>query len=212
MLELRGRLKEAQVAASTSESSGAASDSVDVAKPALIGLLIIQLVIGYEWLTSGITKVASGDFASGLAADLKGESGDTASWYKSLLDGTVIPNGRLFGVLIEVGEIVVGVALIGAALIWLFGWSRLSERWRVTILVVTMLAALGGIFMAINFHLASGANHPWLIPKEGFDETIDVDAVLILFQLVILGFCGYVLRQMTRRHGAAAASPIRGTS
>jgi hypothetical protein len=42
--------------------------------------------------------------------------------------------------------------------------------------------------MAINFHLASGANHPWLIPKEGFDETIDVDAVLAMFQLTLFGF------------------------
>jgi hypothetical protein len=72
--------------------------SVDVAGPGLVTLLIIQIIIGYEWLSSGITKVASGDFASGLAADLKEQSGDAAHWYKSFLDGTVIPNGRLFGV------------------------------------------------------------------------------------------------------------------
>lgn len=167
--------------------------SAGVAEPALVTLLVMQIIIGYEWLTSGITKVASGDFPSGLAADLKDESGDAAHWYKSFLDGTVIPHGRLFGVLIEVGEIVVGVALIVAALVWLFRWSRLSDRSRIAVLVVTMLASLGAILMAVNFHLASGANHSWLIPKEGFDETIDVDAVLVMFQLTLFAFCGYLL-------------------
>lgn len=69
----------------------------------------------------------------------------------------------------------------------------LSEGLWAAILVVTMLAALGATFMAINFHLASGANHPWLIPKEGFDETIDVDAVLVMFQIVLFTFSGYLL-------------------
>lgn len=179
--------------------------SADVAGPTLIALLVFQIIIGYEWLISGITKVASGDFVSGLAADLKEQSGDAAHWYKSFLDGTVIPNGELFGVLIEVGEVVVGVGLIVAAAVWLFRWSRLSDRGRVAVLIVTMLSALGAIFMALNFHLASGANHPWLIPKEGFDETIDVDAVLIMLQITLIVFNGYVLSKIRREHRVHAA-------
>lgn len=174
--------------------------SVDVAGPGLIALLVVQLIIGYEWLSSGIAKVASGTFASGLAADLKASSGDAAHWYKSFLDGTVIPNGRLFGVLVEIGELVVGVGLIAAAIVWLVHWSRISDRGRVAILIVTMLSALGATFMALNFHLASGASHPWLIPKEGFDGTIDVDAVLVILQMVLFAFSGYVLNRIRREH------------
>ncbi len=184
----------------TTKTSPGRRSSVDVTGPGLIALLVIQIIIGYEWLTSGITKVASGNFVSGLAADLKESSGDAAHWYKSFLDGTVIPHGELFGVLIEVGELAVGIGLIATAIVWLVHWSRLSDRGRVAVLTVTMLSALGAIFMALNFHLASGANHPWLIPKEGFDETIDVDAVLVMLQIVLLAFNGYVLNKIRREH------------
>ncbi|MBS1895362.1 MAG: hypothetical protein JST59_29020 [Actinobacteria bacterium] len=176
---------------------------------ALVALLVIQIIIGYEWLSSGITKVASGDFVSGLGADLTEESRDAAHWYRSFLDGTIIPNARTFAVLIEVGEIIVGVAFILAALVWLLRWARLSDRARVAVLVVNMLTALGAIFMALNFHLASGANHPWLIPADGFDETIDVDAVLIMLELVLLAFSGYVL---WRRSGTESAGHVPATA
>ncbi|OJU79842.1 MAG: hypothetical protein BGO11_17500 [Solirubrobacterales bacterium 70-9] len=117
--------------------------------------------------------------------------------------------------LIEVGEIVTGAVLMVGAVVWMLRWSRLSERGRITLLVVTMLAALGASFMALNFHLASGANHPWLIPKDGFDETIDVDTVLIMFELVLVAFCGHVLVKVRSQHEAAATdgSPnLRGVA
>jgi thiosulfate dehydrogenase [quinone] large subunit len=130
------------------------------AGPALVALLAVQIIVGYEWLASGITKVASGTFVSGMADALKDKSKSAPHWYKSFLDGTVIPNARMFAVLIEVGELIVGVAFIVAAIVWLARWSRPSDRLRMSILVATMLAALGATFMALNFHLASGGNHP----------------------------------------------------
>lgn len=179
--------------------------------PALIALLIVQIIIGYEWLASGITKVASGDFASGLAADLTDESKGAAHWYRTFLHDSIIPNAHTFGVLIEIGEITVGAAFIATAIVWLTRGSRLSDRWRASILGAIVLAALGATFMAVNFHLASGANHPWLIPSSGFDETIDVDSVLSLIQLTLLAFSGYLLVKLRRAHRAArtAAAPAR---
>jgi thiosulfate dehydrogenase [quinone] large subunit len=178
--------------------------SDNVAAPALVTLLIVQIIIGYEWLTSGITKVASGTFVSGLAADLKDGADSAPGFYKSLLHSTIIPDARTFAVLIEVGEVLVGVALIAAAIVWLTRWSRLSDAWRASILVTTMFAALGATFMAINFHLANGGNHPWLIPADGFDETIDVDTVLVFMQMAYFAFCGYVLLKIRRERQAAS--------
>jgi len=40
------------------------------ARPLLVGLLAVQVFLGYEWLMSGLSKVLAGDFASGLAATL----------------------------------------------------------------------------------------------------------------------------------------------
>jgi hypothetical protein len=53
--------------------------------------------------------------------------------------------------------------------------------------------------MAVNFHIANGASHPWLIPKDGFDETIDVDSVLAMIQIGFMLFCGYLLAKIRRQ-------------
>lgn len=54
---------------------------------ALVTLLAVQVIIGYEWLASGITKIASGTFVSGMAADLKDKSGGAAHWYRGSCTG-----------------------------------------------------------------------------------------------------------------------------
>jgi thiosulfate dehydrogenase [quinone] large subunit len=153
----------------------------------LIGLLLVQLLVGYEWLMSGVTKIVRGDFPSGLAGELRDKSQGAAGWYKSFLDGTVIPHASAFGYLIEIGELLVGIALVVAALVWLFRWERLPEAGRLAILATTAIASFVAIFMAVNFHLANGASHPWLIPKDGFDEGIDLDSLLPAIQLVLIG-------------------------
>ena len=152
----------------------------------LISILLVQILVGYEWLDSGLTKVVDGGFPSGLAADLHDRVKSAAGWYRSFVDGSIIPHGVFFGYLIEIGELLVGIALIAAALLWLFRWQHLPDRGRLALLAVTILAAIGGIFMAINFHLAIGGIHPWLIPKSGFDESVDLDALLPAVQLVFI--------------------------
>src|SRR6266536_5692109 len=150
----------------TAETESPPENSALTSRLPLIGLLLVQLFIGFEWFMSGLTKIYRGGFPSGLAAELREKSDGAAGWYKSFLDGSVIPNASAFGYLIEIGELVVGLALVVAALIWLLRWDRLSYSSRVAVLATTVLASLVAIFMAVNFHLANGAPHPWLIPKD----------------------------------------------
>ena len=166
----------------------------------LVGLLLVQLFMGYEWLMSGLTKVVRGGFPGGLAAELREKSDGASGWYKSFLDGSVIPHASTFGYLIEIGELVVGLALVVAALVWLLRWERLPYSGRVAVLVATALASVGAIFMAVNFHLANGAPHPWLIPQDGFDEGIDLDSLLPAVQLVLVGVSVSFLRALRREH------------
>jgi thiosulfate dehydrogenase [quinone] large subunit len=178
----------------------------------LIGLLLVQLLVGYEWLMSGLTKIVRGDFPGGLAAELREKSEGASGWYKSFLDGSVIPHASAFGYLIEIGELVVGLALVVAAIVWLLRWERLPYSGRVAVLTTTTLASLGAIFMAVNFHLANGAPHPWLIPKDGFDEGIDLDSLLPAVQLVLVGVSFGLLRALRRERrtqSAAAPAPLQ---
>jgi hypothetical protein len=176
---------------------------------ALVGLLLVQLLVGYEWFVSGLTKVVRGGFPGGLAGELREKSAGAPSWYRSFLDGSIIPNAPAFGYLIEIGELLVGVALIGAALAWLTRWERLPEAGRVGVLATTVVASVVAVFMAVNFHLANGAPHPWLIPKDGFDEGIDLDSLLPAIQLVLIGVSVGVWRSLRIVPGTASRARLR---
>lgn len=167
----------------------------------LIGLLAVTIVIGYEWLVSGLAKFVRGGFPAGLADELREKSEGTVGWYASFLADTAIPNAKLFGYLIETSEILAGVALIAGPLIWIFAWDRISDRLRTSVLFLIAAAAIGGTFLAINLHLANGAAHPWLIPGEAFDEGIDLDSVLPAIQVVI-ATVSIILLLRLRRSGA----------
>lgn len=177
----------------------------------LIGLLTVQMIIGYEWLISGIAKFVAGDFASGLADALAAKTAEAPGWYAGFLKSIVIPNGTAFGYLIETAEVLAGIALIVGLLLWIFAWDRVSDRMRSTVLFLMIAAAIGGVFMALNFHVANGGNHPWVLPDSGFDEGIDVDLLLSGIQVVLVTVQIFALNGLRRerRDVVAAASQAK---
>lgn len=168
----------------------------------LVGLLVVQVLVGYEWFISGLAKIVRGGFPSGLAGELTDMSKSDTSWYRDFLDNVIIPNASVFGYLIEVGEFAVGIALIGAALVWMFRWSTFSYGGRMGLLWVTALASLAGLFMNVNFHLAGAGTHPWLLPGDAFEEGVDLDSLLPAIQIVMIGVCIYAGRALRREHRA----------
>jgi thiosulfate dehydrogenase [quinone] large subunit len=108
--------------------------------------LVVRLYLGYEWISSGVTKLNSDawtgshagaaivGFAKGALAKTAGDHPDVQSWYASFLQDVVIPNAALFGRLVTAGEFLVGVALVLGAL--------------------TGIAAFFGITMNANYLLA----------------------------------------------------------
>jgi uncharacterized membrane protein YphA (DoxX/SURF4 family) len=187
----------------------------------LIGLLAVQIIIGFEWFMSGLTKLVRGDFPSGLADELTEKSDGIGGWYRDFLDNAVIPNATGFGYLIELCELAVGTALIAAALTWLFAWDGIGTGGRTTVLVATALAAFGGIVMNVAFHMANGSAHPWLIPGDGFDEGVDLDSLMPAIQLVLAAVSAGTWLALRRERqvvtpkrvqavGASPASPATG--
>jgi len=154
---------------------------VSTARLPLLGLLATQVFIGYEWFVSGLTKIVRGGFPSGLADELTEKSEGAPGWYSTILDKLIIPNGTFFGYLIELGELLIGAALIGAAVVWLFD-SRVPHRGQIATFAIIVVASLGAIFLNVNFHLANGSSHPWFIPKSGFDEGVDLDSLMPLIE------------------------------
>lgn len=172
----------------------------------MIGLLAVEIVIGYEWLISGLDKFVQGSFPANLAEELVEKSQGTSAWYSAFLQSAVIPNARAFGYAVETSELLAGIALVAGPLLWLFGWERVSDRIRMFVLMSIAAAAIGGAFLAINLHFANGAAHPWLIPGAAFDEGIDLDIVLPAIQIVIATVSIILFRRLLRENASGRSA------
>ena len=172
------------------------------------GLLLVQIVIGYEWLLSGLAKVVHGDFPGGLARELADRAPSAPGLYRSFLGAVVLPNADVFGYLIEVAELLTGVVLVAAALAWLVAHERLGSHGRTLLLLATAAAALAGLFMNVNFHLAGGSPQPWQISGDSFEEAVDLDSVMAALELVLLVVSAGSLASSRSRRRRALPQPI----
>jgi thiosulfate dehydrogenase [quinone] large subunit len=159
---------------------------------AVVALLLVQFCIGYEWLVSGLTKLVHGDFPSGLAAELRDMPSAAPAWYRSFLDGAVIPHAVAFGYAIEVAEVLVGITLLVAVL-------RLPARINRYVPVATTAALVVGLVLALNFALANGSSFGLRLAQNSFDEGIDLDSLLVGLQLALLVFSVAGVRRVRRQ-------------
>ena len=174
------------------------------ARPAGVGILLVQIVVGYEWLSSGATKLVHGDFPAGLADDLRERAAQSAPWYRHVLDSVVIPHASAWGRLIELAELSVGVTLIVSAVVWLLrpGVSRRTTGW---LAAAAAAAALGGLLLALNLTLANGYGVGPIGP-DSFDEGISLDVLLVGMQTILLGVSLRTLADARRPTLAAVPS------
>lgn len=101
-------------------------------------LAILRIYVGYYLFFEGLGKFRRnfprGDWIGRQIGDLA--SLDIFPWYKTFLQRHVVPHSELFGYLIMIGEIAVGICL-------LFG-------------LFTRLSALIGLVMLVNYYLGPG--------------------------------------------------------
>ena len=63
--------------------------------------------------------------------------------------------------------------------------------------------------MNVNFHLANGSAHPWLIPSDGFDEGVDLDSFMPGVQLVLAFVSVSVWKALRRQTATARKSKLQ---
>ena len=158
--------------ASGTERSGAA-----------IGLLLVQLVVGYEWLVSGLTKIVHGDFPAGLGDTVAELAKESSSWYGSFLTGTVVPHANVFAYAIEWAELGAGLVLVATATLALGTGRTRLDRPRT---FATVAAVVVGLVLAINFELATGGPFGLHLASDSFDEGVDLDTIMVALQLALL--------------------------
>jgi thiosulfate dehydrogenase [quinone] large subunit len=154
--------------------------------PAAWGVALVEAAIGYEWLLSGLNKVLSADFSSGLASELRTSlQGNPNSWYVSLANSVMIPHARLFAFLAEGGEVLVGLALFAGAALWVSGRLQAS-RWARRINQAVIGALAGGVLMSANYAAMAGDTLPGINAGNAFNEGLSIDSLLAIIGLGLL--------------------------
>jgi thiosulfate dehydrogenase [quinone] large subunit len=123
--------------------------------------LILRVYAGYEWLNHALGKISSpawtgsragsaiSGFANGALQKTGGAHPDVQGWYAWFLQHVVLPNAAVWGYMIAIGELLVGIALILG--------------------IFTGIAAFFGAFMNMNYLLSGTvSSNPILLVIAGF--------------------------------------------
>lgn len=182
----------------------------------------LQLLLGYEWLVSGVDKLLYADFPGALGGLLAGtlQGRHIPAPFAALLRALVLPHSALFGVLVEWGETLAGLGLMAGALVvplapvlrarlapaaarW-HAWVAWGER---TLAWLALAAALATALMGLSFYLLDGAPSQWPIPSVAFGGALDTGLMLALGSAVLLADAAADWR--TRRRAAARIATRR---
>ncbi|HWE61796.1 MAG TPA: hypothetical protein VHB98_08800 [Chloroflexota bacterium] len=169
------------------------------------GLALVEAAIGYEWLLSGMNKVLSADFSSGLAHQLQTSlQGNPNIWYASLSTALVLPHASLFASLVEAGELLVAVGMFAGAALWVSGRLAASRGARLLGLGA-IVALLGSILMSANYAVMGGDTLPGINAGNPFNEGLSIDSLLTIIGLGLLVIHVFALR----RSSSSAATTER---
>jgi hypothetical protein len=183
-------------------------------KPARLLLAAIQAILGWEWLTSGGNKLLLGTFPQSLADTLTSMMKDNPNgWYVSFLQNSILPHSVLYGYLIEWTEVVLGVILLGGAVLLLGQPRRKGQpqyRLMLAYSIAAIAAALVGAFMTVNFHFMAGMGIlPWFDASAANGEGIDLDALLPPLSLVIFLGQSALVAELTETRWSQRVQQLR---
>jgi thiosulfate dehydrogenase (quinone) large subunit len=107
---------------------------------------LILIVLGYEWLVSGLDKILSGGFVAGLQQALTdGLSNMQFAFYSRVVKDYFIPNSELLGYVVEVSELALGVAFITLAVF--------SMRGKMNAVLYRFALATGALAALVSLNL-----------------------------------------------------------
>jgi thiosulfate dehydrogenase [quinone] large subunit len=146
-------------------------------------LCVIQAILAYEWLVSGLDKLLDRGFSGQLSALLtQGAQGTAGSLYGAVIAHLALPNHTLFTLLIPWTETSIGGIMLLGAILWTVYPSA-----HVTDLVAgaACLALLTAATLDLNYYLLGGGGLPWIDPANATEPGINVDVMLLLVALAL---------------------------
>jgi thiosulfate dehydrogenase [quinone] large subunit len=146
-------------------------------------LCVIQAILAYEWLVSGLDKLLDHGFSGQLSALLtQGAQGTAGSLYGAIIAHLVLPNHGLFALLIPWTETSIGGIMLLGAILWAVYPSA-----HITDLVsgAACLALLTAAMLDLNYYLLGGGGLPWIDPANATQPGVNVDVMLLLVALAL---------------------------
>lgn len=143
-------------------------------------LPILLLIIAYQWLIAFLDKAVNKDFFNQLPQQMKdGISGITFHPYATLLENVGIPNSHLFGILIMLGELFVGVSFL------LYAIQKMRGKNNKFLSKLGLIATITGAFLNLNYAILGG-DTLFVDPGNAFQEAISVDWFMFLMQITLI--------------------------
>jgi len=145
---------------------------------------VLQVVLAYEWLVSGLDKIGNAHFDSQLVSLLQQSTqGSRYGWYVSLLHKVVLPNHSFFALLVQITEPALGLALLlGGSL----GLLRPHTRIAVYGALASSAALLGSAALSLNYFFQGNCPIPWINTGNSFVPGVNINILVALISLVLL--------------------------
>lgn len=167
-----------------------------------LGLCIMQLILAYEWLISGVNKLLDPNFTIQLPGMLEQSMhGNPYGWYVNLLRLIVLPHATLFGLAAELGELAVGASLTVSALLWIW---RPHSRLATQAGTAACFSLLGGSLLCLSYFFQNGTPLPGINTASAFNEGMTIDMLIPLLSLALLGTNLQAIR-LARREAAGVS-------
>lgn len=166
----------------------------------------ILAVLSYEWLVSGLSKVLSGEFISGLYQEMmKSLPHMQYQFYAKILQSLHPAHAVILGVLIEAGEILAGLSFAFLAI------STIRETVGTGMMKLGISTGILSAFMNLNFFFFGGGSI-FLNTSEPFEEGVSIDFLMLLIQLSVSVYYYLMLRSGKEwNKNAESASCVHGS-
>jgi thiosulfate dehydrogenase (quinone) large subunit len=153
---------------------------------------VLLFILAYEWIISSINKMATKNYYENLHQQMaQSVSGVQFQPYASLLKNIGLPHYHLFGTLVLLAELFVGLTFVVIGIRKLQGKStRVVGRFGI-------IASIVAAFMSLNYALLGG-DTLFVDPANAFQEGISIDWILFLIEVTLVFYFYHVANQSSK--------------
>ena len=169
-------------------------------------LCMVQAILAYEWLVSGLDKLLDRGFSGQLLALLsQGTQGTTGSLYGGVIARLVLPNHTLIALLTPWTETSIGSIMVLGAVLWMvYPCAHITDLGA----GAACLALLAAATLDLNYYLLGGGGLPWIDPANATQPGVNADVVLLLIALALCTANAQVVLQRRRMRPVGAGDRV----